>query len=146
MRVYFDTSCLCRPIDDRSISRNSVERLAIIEMFAMAQRGELTLLVSEVVVSEIRQTKNQLRRRKLDALLRVFPTVLPLSDKAVQRGSELLHRGFKTFDALHVAVAEAAGVDRLCTGDDRLRRRCHNQPDIQVHVVSPIQLYQELQS
>jgi predicted nucleic acid-binding protein len=143
MRIYFDTSCLGRPIDDRSIHRNSVERLAIIELFAMARRGELTLLISEVVLSEVRRTKNQIRRRKLEALTRVFHEALPLSDEAIRRGTELWRRGFKTFDALHVAVAEAAVVDRLCTGDDRLRRKCHREPDIRIQVVSPIQLIQE---
>jgi predicted nucleic acid-binding protein len=112
----------------------------------MARRGELALLISEVVLSEIRRTKDQTRRRKLDALIRVFHTILPLSDEASRRGAELLHRGFKVFDALHVAVAEAAAVDRFCTGDDRLRRKCDNETDIRIHVVSPIQLFQEFET
>ena len=145
MRIYLDTSCLCRPIDDRSIHRNSVERLAIIEFFAMARRGELTLLISEVVLSEIRRTKDQTRHRKLESFTHVFHEVLELSDDAISRGTELWHRGFKTFDALHVAVAEETAIDRLCTGDDRLRRKCQSQADIRVQVVSPLQLFQEFQ-
>jgi len=114
-------------------------------MFTMAKRGELTLVISEAVLAEIEQTFDEVRRMKLQAIVRVIRTVLPLSDENVRRGIDLQQRGFKAFDALHVAVAEAAGVDRLCTGDDRLRKRCQKQSDLGVRVVSPVELFQELQ-
>jgi predicted nucleic acid-binding protein len=115
-------------------------------MLAMARRNELTLVISEVVLNEIARTTNEIRRGKLQAIARAFLTVLPVSDENVQRGIELQQLGFKPFDALHIAVAEAASMDRLCTGDDRLRRGCKNQSDIRVRVVSPLELYQELQT
>jgi predicted nucleic acid-binding protein len=146
MRVYFDTSCLGRPIDNRAVPRNAVEREAILAMFAMARRDELTLVISEAVMVEIDQTPDMIRRGKLQAIARVFQTVLPLSDETVRRGAELQRQRFKAFDALHIAVAEAAGLDRLCTGDDRLKTRCKSRSDIRVRVVSPIELYQELQA
>ena len=47
-------------------------------------------------------------------------------------------------DALHLALAEAAGVDYFCTCDDRLLRRIRQIQGLKVKAVSPIQLIEEL--
>lgn len=144
MRVYFDTSCLSRPLDNRSIPRNEVERGAILEMFTMARRGDLTVVISEVVLAEIRKTPDEDRREQLEELLDIAGTVIPLTDAIVQRGVELQSLGFGAFDALHLAVAESASLDFFCTADDRLKRRSRKQPSVKLQVVSPLELFQEL--
>ena len=75
-----------------------------------------------------------------------FSVVVPLTNEVHNRGADLQRRGFKPFDALHLAAAESAGVDRLCTGDDRMRKRAARQPDLNLRVVSILELFQELQS
>jgi len=146
MNVYFDTSCLGRPFDDLSIARNDAETKAILAMLEMVQRGKLSLTISDVVLREIAATPQDLRRQQLIDIAGLANYVIRVSGKIRERGLELQRRGFKAFDALHVAVAEEAHVDRFCTADDRLRRRAAKQSDLNVRVVSVLELFKELQS
>ena len=60
------------------------------------------------------------------------------------RAAEFEIAGFKAFDALHVACAEAGGVDVLLTTDDRMRNRAHRmQERLKVHVNNPLDWLQE---
>jgi len=52
--------------------------------------------------------------------------------------------GFKGADALHLACAEAAQVDYFCSCDDRLIRRAKTVQSLQVKVVSPLELAEEI--
>ena len=55
------------------------------------------------------------------------------------RARELVALGFGSFDALHLACAEAAGVDLLLTTDDRfLRRTQRYQAALRVRVYNPV--------
>ena len=144
MNVYFDTSCLGRPFDDQSISRNANEREAILTMLEMVERGELTLTISDFVSDEIADTPDELRRQQLQDVAALSTTVVAATDKIRDRGAELQRLGLKPFDALHIAAAESARVDRLCTADDRLKRRAARQLDLKVRVVSILELFLEL--
>ena len=118
MNVYFDTSCFGRPFDDRTIVRNAVEREAILAILERVERGELSLTISDVVVNEITRTPDEARREKLEELAVLASVVIHVTDEIRNRGAELLERGFRAFDALHIAAAESADVDYLCTADD----------------------------
>jgi predicted nucleic acid-binding protein len=144
MNVYFDTSCFGRPFDDPSISRNDDEGKAILTMLEMVERGELSLTISDVVLDEIGETPDEVRLQQLLDAAGLANDVASLSKQIRERGAELERRGFKPFDALHIAAAEAARVDYLCTADDRLRKRASKLPEIKVRVVSVSELLEEL--
>jgi predicted nucleic acid-binding protein len=144
MNVYFDTSCFGRPFDDPSISRNDDEGKAILTMLEMVERGELSLTISDVVLDEIGETPDEVRLQQLLDAAGLANDVASLSKRIRERGTELERRGFKPFDALHIAAAEAARVDYLCTADDRLRKRASKLPEIKVRVVSVSELLEEL--
>jgi len=76
------------------------------------------------------------------ALAKAF---IPLTPEAKEMASQLLQHGVKPLDALHLALAEAAAVDYFCTCDDRLRRRAKRIRGLQVKVVSPLELIQEVE-
>ena len=59
---------------------------------------------------------------------------------AVIRDSLIQH----SLDALHVALAESAGVKYFCTGDDKLLRRLKQIEGLRVKAMSPIELIQEV--
>ena len=48
-------------------------------------------------------------------------------------------------DALHLASAEEAEADYLCTCDDQFLRRGKAVQDTQVRVVSPVRLIEEIE-
>ena len=74
----------------------------------------------------------------------------PMDDKSQlrvaleARALVLEARGFKGFDALHIATAETGHVDYFCTCDDRLIKKVQAQPDVVTKVVSPLELVKEL--
>jgi rRNA-processing protein FCF1 len=144
MNVYFDTSCFGRPFDDPSISRNDEEGQAIITMLEMAEQNEFSLAISEAVLDEIGETPDEIRRQQLSDAAGLASNVINVSKRIRERGLELEKLGFKSLDSLHIAAAEAARVDYLCTADDRMRKRAWKSPAIKVRVVSILELLKEL--
>jgi len=55
-----------------------------------------------------------------------------------------VERGIKPLDALHLASAEAAGVDYLCTCDDRFLKKAKQMSDLSIKIISPVALIEEL--
>jgi predicted nucleic acid-binding protein len=60
-----------------------------------------------------------------------------------QRAKFLESRGFRAYDALHIASAENGSVDFFCTCDDRVLKKARQQADLSVKVVSPLELANE---
>jgi hypothetical protein len=56
----------------------------------------------------------------------------------------LENQGFKAFDALHLACAEAGAVDYFCSCDDRLLKRAKLQSDLKLKTMSPLDFIEEL--
>jgi predicted nucleic acid-binding protein len=67
-----------------------------------------------------------------------------VSDGIAERAKILEERGFKAFDALHIACAESSGVDYFVTCDDRLLKKARRQTDLTLKVVSPLELSNEV--
>ena len=61
-----------------------------------------------------------------------------------QRARLFVGDGIKPLDALHLASAEAAEVEYLCTCDDRFLKKAQQRSDLSVKVVSPVTLIEEL--
>jgi len=60
------------------------------------------------------------------------------------RARVLEQGGIKPLDALHVASAEAGNAAYFCTCDDRLLKRLLARTDLQVTVVTPLELIQRV--
>ena len=67
-----------------------------------------------------------------------------LDSKIEIRAMKLEVRGFKAYDALHIAAAESAVADYFCTCDDRLLQKAQSETDLLVKVRSPLSLAQEI--
>jgi len=68
-------------------------------------------------------------------------------DKDVEeRAAVLVKRGIKAMDAVHVALAKAAGADCFCSCDDRLLRKLRRMKDVQLKLASPLELIEKLES
>jgi len=66
-------------------------------------------------------------RRRLDALqmLRFADEMVSANTHIEDRANQLRKAGYSCFDALHLAIAEAAEVDSMLTTDDRFLRQVH---------------------
>ena len=123
VRVYLDVCCLNRPFDDQSQDRIQLEAEAILLLLRRIQSGALEWVSSEVVDHEIGLTPDAGRRARVTAVARGATHRFLLEDEDERRGAELSSLGIGAFDALHLAVAERAGVDVLLTTDERFMKR-----------------------
>lgn len=144
MRIYLDTCCLQRPLDDQTQPRIRVETEAVFAILASVQHGAVALLTSEVLEFEISRTPDEQRRREATAILTLASERLTLSDASEQLAGSLSQAGLSAIDALHVALAATAGADYFVTADDKLLRRAKSLPDLNVTPVSLLGLVSEI--
>lgn len=144
MRIYLDTCTIQRPVDDSQESRVQLEAEAILELVELIAAGQVELVSSPVLQLEHNRNRHRLRR--------IFTTrVLSLASEEVAIGAEVEQRaesyrtlGLKGQDALHLACAVQAGVDFICTCDDKFLRRARKADTGLTRAVSPLELIQEV--
>jgi len=97
-----------------------------------------------VLVFEVERNPNPQRKAFVSEILARAVAVVALDDQIEKRAKELVGRGVKALDALHLASAEAGGVDFFCTCDDRLLKKAKSLADLRVAARSPLELVQEI--
>jgi predicted nucleic acid-binding protein len=95
---------------------------------------------------EVDRNRQPQRKAYVSSILAQAQIVIAVNDQIEQRAKVLEQRGFKAFDALHIAAAESARVDYYCTCDDRVLKKSRQQGDLSVKVVSPLELANEVPS
>jgi predicted nucleic acid-binding protein len=123
MKIYFDVCCLNRPFDDQTQNRIRLEAEAILLILTHIQTNDWIWVSSEVVLDEIEQTPTKKRRDRLHQLIANAHESYALTDKDVNQAKSLVKKGLTAMDALHIACAEACGVDVFLTTDDKLIRQ-----------------------
>lgn len=123
MKIYLDVCCLNRPFDDQLQERIKLEAEAIFLIVQKCERGEWTLVGSEVIAAEIGQCTDRERRERAGMVASAAGKVVDLGPSEIARALELEGLGFGAMDSLHLACAESADCDVLLTTDDRLLRK-----------------------
>jgi predicted nucleic acid-binding protein len=85
--------------------------------------GALTLVSSEALEYEMDQNLLAVRKDHAQAVLAKAKIFITVELAVEQRAATFVKRGIKPMDAVHVALAEAAGVDFFCSCDDGLVRK-----------------------
>lgn len=138
-KLYLDVCCLNRPFDDWGQPRIRLEAEAVIAILDRCQTGDWLMIASTALASEIAQTPEAIRRQQVMDLLAAAKIDIAITPEHIKRGSDLQKLGFKPFDALHLACAEAAKVDAFITTDDRLLRRAiTHAAQLNVDVQNPL--------
>lgn len=146
MRVYLDSCTIQRPLDTFTILRNKLEAEAVLGIIGYCESGVLTLISSEVLVFEMEENAQAVRKEHAQAVLAKADIFISLNADIEQRAADFVRRGIKPMDAVHVAVAEVAAADRFCCCDDRLLRKLRRMKDMHVKPVTPLELIEELES
>ncbi len=137
--IYLDVCCLNRPFDDQTQERVRLESEAILLILGRCQRGEWQLVGSEAIALEINQTQDTERKSQLRAFADSATLQVTVNEAIEVRAGVFLQQGLRTFDALHLACAEASRATALLTTDDRLVRWAGRHPDmLQVKVTNPV--------
>jgi predicted nucleic acid-binding protein len=103
-----------------------------------------TWISSTVIDHEVDQTPDFERKRRIETLLSSAHQVVLLTEEIIRRGDEIRQLGFGSFDALHIASAEAGEADVVLTTDDKLiRLAMRHLRELKVLVSNPLQWLQE---
>jgi predicted nucleic acid-binding protein len=116
--LYLDVCCLKRPFDDQAQPRIRIETEAVLGILG-AESSQVVLVRSAAHDLENDQNPVPWRAERVRAWLAERPLVKP-EQSLEARTAQLMASGFRGFDALHLACAEAARVDVFVTCDDRL--------------------------
>lgn len=145
MRIYLDLCAIQRPHDDQSQVRVRVEATAVLGLLSHCRAGGAEVVSSDALVYEVGRNPNLIRRAHAEAALAGAAVYQSLTSAVEQRAEGLANAGLRPLDALHLASAEAAGADYLCTCDDQLLRRGQTLAALPLRVVSPVELTTELE-
>ena len=116
-RVYLDNCCFNRPFDDQIQTRVVLETQAKLRIQQMILDGRLELVWSFILEYENDQNPSDERRIRIGSWRALARMTCDLTDGIRLVSSELMAKGFKQKDALHLACAIAAGADCLITTD-----------------------------
>jgi len=144
MKIYLDNCSLQRPLDDKKQVRIALEAEAVLSILGLCESGSLELISSEALMFETRKNPDMSRREYAHEVLRQAKLFVLVNDEIENRANEFIQKGIKTLDALHLASAEHARADYLCTTDDKFLKKAKGLKNVKTKVVSPIQLIEEI--
>jgi predicted nucleic acid-binding protein len=146
MQIYLDTCTIQRPLDTPNQTRIRLEAEAILGILALVEAGVVKLISSTVLELEVSQNSLAVRREHGEQILRWASSIVMVNQQIAGRAAEFNQSSVQATDALHLAAAEAAQVDYFCTCDDRFLRRAKRIPNLQLVLVSPLELIARLES
>ena len=144
MRIYLDSCCLQRSLDDQTQPRIRVETEAVLAVLAFVQAGDFSLIGSEALEYETSRIPDEARRNEVMAVLGLARERLEIDDEAEALAESLERRGVSAMDAVHLALASKAEVDFFCTCDDKLLRKCQMLSSLTCKVVFVLGLMLEV--
>lgn len=141
-----DVCCFKRAFDDQRSQRVQLETAAIAALIGHAERRQIQLVRSPAHVFENDRNPREDRRLATSTWLAAAELQVAFSEKAIERGRELMSLGFGKLDALHTAFAEAAGARWLVTTDDRLVALGQRQrAALSTEIANPIRVFESLE-
>ena len=99
--------------------RVALEAEAVLGLLAKCEAGEWTLVSSEILTLEVDRNRQPQKKAYVSSSLEKAQVVITVNDDIAERAKVLEKRGFRPFDALLIASAEAGG-DYFCSCDDRV--------------------------
>lgn len=144
MRVYLDTCAIQRPADASDALRVEREARAIMDVVALIEEGRISLVSSSVLQSECERNPDLLRQRIAEYVLGLANEIITVDADVQQRSRSYRALGLKPMDAAHLACAVHAGVQFICTCDDKFLHRAQKLDTGLTRVVSPLELIQEV--
>lgn len=145
VKVYLDLCAIQRPLDTPNQIRIAAEAEAVLGIITLCEKGLVELVASEALVYEAERNTVVVRHEHAKAVLAKASTHVNIDSVVRERAAKFAQDGIKPLDALHLALAEASKADYFCTCDDQLLRKASKSPGIQVKIVSPLDLIQEIQ-
>jgi predicted nucleic acid-binding protein len=125
-RVYLDTCVWCRPFDEVRDERIFDEAMAFVRIVGKAERDEITVLGSDVLLFEVSLISPAEKRKAVGELIARVAEITHLTERSKKKAEEIMECGMNAMDALHIAVAVENGANMFITTDEDIlkRREC----------------------
>jgi len=144
MRLYLDNRCYNRPFDDQSQARIHIESAAVLSIVKRARVGKEMIIGSAVLSLEMSQLSDAAKKQKVQVLYGIAGENIPFSSLIEKRAEAIMKATMiRSFDALHIASAEAGQVDYFLTTDDKLVKACANTT-LTIKVINPLKYITEV--
>ena len=139
LTLYLDINLYCRPFNDQTQLRISLETRAVDIILDEARRQRYKIYWSYVLHAENSLNQNLIERRIVteQSTSSCVCSILPRDDIRLLASQIQTLSLIKRYDAEHIACAELAGCDYLLTGDDRLLRQFNR---LKVQRVLPLRI------
>lgn len=142
-KIYLDNCCLNRPFDEDTSDRINIEAEAILSILGHCEQREWELIGSSILDIEINKTTNEYKKQKVQSLYGIAKSKIKVDDEVKKRAIEIQKHGIKSFDSLHVALAEKAKADVMLTTDDKLEK-ISQKIDLKTKVCNPVNWLMEV--
>ncbi len=122
VKLYLDTCVWCRPFDEPE-ERILKESEALMEILRMADRKQIEILGSGVLLAEVSFISSEEKRETVEALIRKVCNILKV-EKDVVEFAEVIMKDCRidAVDAMHIAFA-SLNADVFITVDDGLLKK-----------------------
>ena len=100
-----------------------MEAEAILSVIALCETGQFELLSSEVLIFETKHIPNIVRRENILEILTLTKKVIMVNNDIENHAINIMRKGIKPLDALHLATASHEPADYFCTSDAMLLKK-----------------------
>ena len=138
LKVYLDNCCYNRPFDNSSNKNVQMETAAKLFIQSLIKYGEILLVSSFVLYSEIMDNPSEYKRNSILRFVDSYAQEYRGSEvtaKALPIADDIMKTGIKAFDAAHIACAITAECDYFITTDLRILKYKTDQ----IKLVNPIE-------
>ncbi len=132
MKLYLDNCCFNRPFDDQSQTRVRLEAEAKLEIQQRINNNAIELAWSYMLDYESEANPFEERREVVARWKTAAAVDVEETDAIIQQAREIVGRGLRAKDALHVACSVEAGCDYFLTTDDLIINRMRGYAGIAV--------------
>lgn len=143
MKIYLDTCCIQRPLDNRNQIRIAVEAEAVLGILKLIEDKKVELISSEPLMFEIANIPDKVRRNYGLYILDKSVNFVRLNNSTEKLARQFTSKGIDPLDALHLASAQFSDSDYFCTTDDRLMKKAKTFKNMHLKVIDPINFIKE---
>ena len=142
MKIYLDNCCYNRPFDDQSQIKIHLETQAKLYIQDKIREGVYELVWSYILDYENGKNPYQEKRLAIAPWKKIASSCIEKETESILLFAETLAlKGIKTYDALHIACAVAAGCEYYLTNNKKLL----NTPVQEIRIVNPIIFVSEME-
>jgi predicted nucleic acid-binding protein len=139
VRLYLDNCCYNRPFDDQEQVIIWLESAAKMVIQSKVTHGEIALVWSFMLDYENSQNTDFEKRNKIFEWAKYAETYFIGTDKTDRIANELILKGIKNKDAVHLACAIESGCDYFVTTDKSIIKKKNLITELQI--INPLEYF-----